>query len=216
MLPVRVLIVLLILSGVGVAQATPFFDFWGYSYLEGPPFSVGTTTFVPMRFDPVQPELVIPLDLENNEYTVFIQDLLIVEVVAAGPVRTITYAGGDIQIFEDGAKNSGWTVNPPNGTVPGRFVDGELILAGHFTECAMVYLTTTMTGTVQGHVNWTSGSRLGELPAVDGWLFFGGTTDNPMHDTPDGYDMGWDPQLLPPEATASERTTWGKVRGLFR
>lgn len=213
---IRVLTLVILLAAAGVAAATPFFDFWGHSFLEGPRWSVGTATFVPMRFDPVQPEPVIPLDLETNEYTVYIQDLQIVDVQVTGPVISVAYAGGTIQVFEDPSKNSLWTPDPPNGTVPGRFVDGTLILAGEFTECIMIYLTTTMTGTVEGHVDWTSGSRIDELPVTVDWLFFGGVTDNPMQDIPHGYDMTWDPQLLPPEATATDRTTWGRVRNLYR
>ncbi len=212
-----VLMLLVLFASSGIAAATPFFDFWGYSYLEGPQWQVGTLTFVPARFDPVQPDPVIPLDLENYEYTVFVQDLMAVDIQTTLPLIQVEFDGGEIQIFEDSAKNSEWTPNPPNGTVPGRFIDGTLILSGHFTDCRMIYMTTTMSGTVQGHVDWTGGSRLGELPVTVNWLFFGGVTDNPLQeDIPEGYSMAWDPQLLPPEPTATEASTWGKIRGLFR
>lgn len=203
-------------AGSGVATATPFFDFFGFDYLDGPPYSVGTSETVAMVFDPLQPDPPIPMDLEQNEATVLVSDLGIVDVQSSGGVVVLTFAGGIIQIFEDPAKNAQWTENPPNAQVPGSFTDGTLILGGNFTDCVMVFDLTMGTGTVQGHVDFTTGSRLNELDVLAGWLFYGGVSTNPIFGIPAGYQMAWDPQLMSPETVRTEQTTWGKVRGLFR
>ncbi len=59
-------------------------------------------------------------------------------------------------------------------------------------------------------------SRLDELNEPTGWLYYGGVTTNPLAGIPTGYEMAWDPQLMGPETVATQATTWGKVRGLFR
>jgi hypothetical protein len=214
---VRIAIVcLLMVAGGGVASATPFFDFFGFDYLDGPPYSVGTTVTVPMAFDRTQPDLPIPMDLEQYEATVLVSALQITDVQASGGVVSLTFAGGLIQIFEDPAKNAQWSDNPPNAQVPASFTDGTLILGGTFTDCVMIFDLTMGTGTVQGHVDFTTGSRLNEIDVPAGWLFYGGVSTNPIFGIPAGYEMAWDPQLMSPEATATRQTTWGKVRGLFR
>ena len=203
-------------AALTAAHADPFFDFYGYSYLDGPSFTVGTLTTVPMRFDPIQPEPPMTLDLVNNEYTVLLDQMQIADVQFVDPVYIVTYANGDIYVHEDPAMNSSWAINPPNAQVPATFQDGTLILIGHFTECSMIFDASGMTGVVQGHVNFTGGTRLNELADPNGWLFFGGTSSNPVHEIPVGYDMAWDPQLLSPIPIVTRPTTWGAIRGLYR
>jgi hypothetical protein len=210
------LCIFLLTAWLGTAVANPFFDFYGFNYLDGPPLSVGTLVTVPMVFDPIQPNPALPLDLEGNEYTVLITDLQIVDVQSSGGVAVVTFDGGLIQIFEDPAKNAVWADDPPNAQVPGTFVDGILILGGVFTDCMMLFDLTLGTGTVQGHVDFNSGSRLEELLVPTGWLFYGGVTTNPLAGIPPGYEMAWDPQLMSPETVPTRTSTWGQVRGLFR
>jgi hypothetical protein len=201
---------------VVAAWGAPFFDFYGFDYIEGPAYSVGTVVRVPMVFDPTQPDPALPLDLDGNEYTVMVDDLQIVDVQSSGGVVVMTYRGGLIQIFEDPAKNAAWTEDPPNAQVPASFTDGTLILGGSFTDCVMVFDLTMQTGVVQGHVDFTTGTRLGELATPSGWLFYGGVSTQPAFAIPAGFEMAWDPQLMSPETVPAQQTTWGRVRGLFR
>jgi hypothetical protein len=200
----------------GSASGAPFFDFYGFSYLSGAPFTVGTTVSIPMVFDPTQPEPVFGLDLDNNEYTVMVADLQIADVQTYGTVQVATFSGGQISILEDPARNSTWAVNPPNAQTPGTFLDGNPILLGSFTDCILVFDLGSLTGSVQGHVNFTGGARVHELPDPNQWLFFGGTTTSPQWDIPQGYDMAWDPQLLSPEVVPTRTTSWGRIRGMYR
>jgi hypothetical protein len=200
----------------GAALGNPFFDFYGFDYLEGPPYGVGSIVRVPMLFDPIQPDPALPLDLAGNEYTVMVTDLQIVDAQSSGGVVVLTYAGGLVQLFEDPSKNAAWSDDPPNAQVPGSFTDGTLILGGTFTDCVMIYDLTTSTGVVQGHVDFITGTRLGELVVPSGWLFYGGVSTQPIFGIPSGYIMAWDPQLLSPESVPARSATWGRVRGLFR
>jgi hypothetical protein len=199
------------------AEATPFFDFYGYSFLDGPAFSVGTRVNVATRFDLTQPEPVFPLDLGGNEYTVFLEDLEISAVEVAGPILIVTYDDGALEVFEDPAMNATWLASPPNAVVPANFVDGALILSGAFTSCVLIFDTASGVGTIEGRVTFTGGARLGELTVTEDWYFFGGVTTQQQAGIPEGYDMAWDPQLLQPSPpVATQPTTWGSIKNLYQ
>lgn len=197
------------------AAADPFFDFHGYSYLDGPAFTVGTRVSVPTRFNEIQPDPVWPLDLVANEYTVMVSDLVIASVLVAGPIRTVTFSGGGIGIYRDAARNSAFAANPPNAAVPATFTDGVAELSGGFAGLVMIWNTLSGTGTVSGDVVWTGGARFGDLPAADGWTYFGGVSNHAGLGIPAGYDLAWDPQLYGQSPTPTESSSWGRVKNLF-
>jgi hypothetical protein len=207
---------ILCFAATASGRAGPFFDFYGYSFSDGDPTAVGTTTTVATRFNSIQPEPALSFDFAQYEVTALIEDLLAVSVEDHAPVRTIRYDHGEIRVYQDIEKNSLWEANPPNSEVPHSFEDGDLILIGHFTECMMIFNLTGGNGTVQGHVTFTGGSRLAELPQAEGWLFFGGTTMSPQGGLPLGYSLAWDPQLLAQAPVPARRSTWGAVRAMYR
>lgn len=209
------ILILLLISG-DPAVARPFFDFYGYSYLEGPANTVGTRVSVPMRFDSFQPDPVLPIDLEGNEVTIVLDDLEIAEVADYGGVLVLTYSGGRMRFYEDPARNSDWAPYPPNGSVPSTFEEGTLILEGSLAECIQLYDSVTGVGTLQGQFDFDGGTRLAELPTSEGWLFFGGTTVDPRIGIPDGYEMAWDPQLIQPDPIAARPATWGEIKARYR
>lgn len=200
----------------GAGSAVPFFDFYGYSYSDEDPLVVGSTTTVPVRFNTFQPEPVLPFDFASYEVTALIDGLQVVSIEPHGTIRTLRFDGGEIRVFQDGAMDSQWSAGPPNDAVPSTFHDGEMILIGYFSDCLLIYDTVMRTGTVQGHVDFTGGSRWGELAQPGGWLFYGGITANPQGDLPEGYAFAWDPQLLSPSPVATRRATWGAIKGLYR
>jgi hypothetical protein len=195
---------------------TAFFDCYGFSYLEGDPFTAGTLVTIPLLFNEDQPHPVFGLDLVHNEYTVLITDLVISGVQNNGGVQVVTYSGGRISVYEDPARNARWTPWPPNGVVPGVFADGTALLTGSFRDCVLVFDTGSEVGSVQGHLDFTGGTRLHDVVSPDGWFLLGGTTTNPAWDIPDGYDMAWDTQLIPPSTVATQPATWGRIRSLYR
>jgi hypothetical protein len=210
------LLAVLWFSAPSVGSAAPFFDFYGYSFADGDPLAVGATSTIPMRLNPVQPEPALSFDFSQYEVTVVVRGLEVVSVEDHGSVRTLHYDHGVIDVYQDLRKDSQWSASPPNGQVPGLFENGELILAGYFTDCVMVYNRTGKFGTVQGHVTFNGGRRLGELPQLAGWLFFGGATGSPQGGLPAGYSLAWDPQLLSQPPVPARRSTWGTIRAIYR
>jgi hypothetical protein len=194
----------------------PFLDFYGYSYSGDDPLAVGNTETVAMRLNTIQPDPVMSFDFSSYEVTILIEGLRLGAVEPHGTARTLRYDGGEIRIYQDPSKDSGWPADPPNGSVPAAFRNGELVLVGYFSDCVMLYDTVLGTGVLQGHVDFTGGSRWGELGQSSGWLFSGGTTTDPQGQLPGGYSFAWDPQLIGQAPVATRRSTWGGIKGVYR
>jgi hypothetical protein len=195
----------------------PFFDFSGFSYVSGPPTAVGTVLTVAGKFNPIQPNPLWPLELSTTEYTVMIQGLSVATVSSYGPYETITYSGGSIQVHADLAMNGMWSPNPPNGSVPATFLDGNADLIGDFSDMTLFFDTVSGTGTVSGTVNWQGGSRRSGLANPFGWTIFGGVSSHAGLGIPAGYDLAWDPQLWGPDTpNPTESRSWGALKNAFR
>ena len=211
----------LLIGGSGgnatVAHAEmPFFDFNGFSYLNGSPAQVGTVVTVAAKFNEIQPNPIWPLDLVGNEYTVLVEDLTITSVESYGSFLQITYGGGTIAVYRDPLRNGTWAPNPPNSQVPSSFADGVPELVGHFTEMALFFDDASGTGTVSGLVDWTSGDHFAQLADPAGWTFFGGVSNHAGLGIPEGYDLAWDPQLYGPQIPVPvEIGTWGALKARY-
>ncbi len=215
---VVVVVSTLMAASAAISTALPFFDFQGYSYLDGPANTVGTVVTVPALMNEIQPDPVWPLDFVNHEYTVLVEGLTIQEVSVVNSFVTVYYSGGTIRLCEDPSKNAtseGWEPNPPNVAVPDYFGDGEVLLEGVFVDMVMFFNASTGNGTVSGSLDWTGGSRLADLDGTTGWTYFGGVSSNPIFDIPDGYDLVWDPQLYGPEPTPALESSWGLLKRHF-
>jgi len=215
---VTVAVSLMVAASASISMALPFFDFHGYSYLDGPPNSVGTVVTVPALLNEIQPDPVWPLETDDNEYTLLVEGLTIEEVSSVFTFITVIYSGGTIRLLEDPSMNAtmqGWVPDPPNASVPGSFGDGDVLLEGVFTEMVMFFNTATGTGTVSGSVDWTGGSRLADLDSPDGWTYFGGVSNDQIFEIPNGYDLVWDPQLYGPEPIPVLEGSWGLMKKRF-
>jgi hypothetical protein len=209
-------LVTLLVSIPLTACAAPFLDFYGYSFCDRDFLGVGSTTTIPVCFNSIQPEPALTFDFGQYEVTGVIDGLEVVSAETHGPVRVLHYEGGELHAYQDPGRNAEWAVDPPNDAVPAFFEEGELILLGFFTDCRLVYDTVRRVGTVQGHLDFTAGSRLAELPQQTGWLFFGGVTADPQGGLPAGYALAWDPQLLAQAPVATQRATWGGIKAIYR
>jgi hypothetical protein len=140
-------------------------------------------------------------------------------------------AGGTIGIYEHSPKNSARppAASPPNGTVPGTFTDGTLILSGSVDNLLLTRRdgassSPDSVGEARGEVTFNGGTRLGELTSncngnALGWFFnVALSADWTTSFIPVGYNFYWAGELLkntcPP--TSTEPSTWGSIKGLYR
>jgi hypothetical protein len=209
----------------GAARAqTLFFDYVGYDYeapnLDAAQFGeVGSgyvsLGFVPGLFAPLVPNTVA------NEYTYYISGLTSLGQMAIGPFLVISYSAGTLSVYED-AKSGGtpgdFGINPPNGTAPPSFVDGNLFVTGTLTNFQYIFNTIDGSGSFEADFEVTGGSEVtnGDIPVNqrEGWTF-AGTSANELN-MPEGYAHQVDGQVFLNEPVPTRPTTWGGLKAKYR
>ncbi len=218
---------LVFLLGVGGAcvadAATLLVDYVGYDYESPDPDStlfgeagsgykeVGN---VPNLFAPLAP------DTANYEYTYYISGLTQSNRTVVGGYVIVDYSGpGTFEVFED-SKTTGtdpvFGVYPPNGTAPSSFTDGTLFLEGAISSFQVVFSTTSNSGSYNAQFDVTGGSQYGNIPANQrmGWSF-AGITGNELN-KPAGYEHQVDGQIFLNEPVPTQKTSWGKIKSIYR
>ena len=214
---------LLIASSPWTARAqTLLFDYVGFDY-ENPDPNPGTfgeagSGYVSLGF---VPGLFAPLvaDTSSNQYTYVISGMLLTSSVSFPPYLVLNYSAGTLSIYEDSkatGTDADYGVNPPNGTAPADFTDGNLYLQGTLLPFQVILNTSNGTGSFEGTFNATGGSNLGDIPPAhrSGWTFAGlsGNATN----IPTGYAHQVDGQTFIFTPTRSSSVTWGKLKSIYR
>lgn len=139
-------------------------------------------------------------------------------------VYTTVYSGGTISVYEDATPDAVFDPNPENANVPSTFIDGGApILTGTFSGLTVVTnnFTTFKTGSIEGNINWTGGTLIALLNGGNGQpcpgLFTGGSTWNtaPGIGIP-GYMFRHDGKIDLQCPTPTQKSTWGKLKNLYR
>ncbi|MCK4546170.1 MAG: hypothetical protein KAW17_01900 [Candidatus Eisenbacteria sp.] len=130
------------------------------------------------------------------------------------------YSGGVYEVYEDISWNAIYDDSGENCSIsdPSTFTDGELYLLGNMLSLTLEYFPAYLMGSYQGTLDLVGGSHLEDIPELlrNGWTF-GGVTGEQRICIPDGYDYRADGQLfLYEDPTATEESTWGGVKSLFR
>jgi hypothetical protein len=159
----------------------------------------------------------------TNEYTFHMLDLSVVQHDWDAPNQFLSVhfaPNGRVRYFED--SNSGGTpgtygTNPPNGTAPGTFIDGTMILGGRLDDFVLFYDYSVNQGGFSGELTLDEGSDLVYISAPQrmGWLI-GGQAGRPNATVPTGYDNQISGEARIPDATPSHTKSWGAVKALYR
>jgi hypothetical protein len=190
---------MLTIAAPGSAQQ--LFDFNGQA--DVPAAIGGTLNMYSVVFDAPPATAPLPLDFSNFEYTIVITGLVLDDIA----IETRSYVGGTIALYED-------NVTTADYTSPTTFSDGTAILSGVIPTLASSLLIGTI-GTVSGSVDWTGGSRLGELAPADrlNWAILSGTNTN---NALPGFDEVWDGKVEPQEPVIpTETNSWGRLKDRF-
>lgn len=194
-------LVVVLLTGAPVSAAQ-LFDFDGQATDAS---SVGQAlTMVSRLVNASAVDLPLALDVTDQEYTIVVTGL-----VLDSSGSTDLFSGGTIAIYEDDGTASDWAM-------PSTFDDGTLVLSGDLVNLERTMFTSTV-GTGVGSVNWTGGSRLGDLAPADrlGWPFLVNVSRAASQVEP-GYDERWDGKVEPQsEVVAAELPSWSQVKARF-
>ncbi len=191
----------LVISIPGTAAAqSQWFDFNGQALL--PAGVGGTLTMVAKITNNGSIETPLPLTGDvNDRYTLVIEGL---ELITDSGTQQ-DYAGGTISLYED------------DGTLAdfgdaATFSDGTAILTGTFDQFRRVDFGSVQSGA--GTVNWTGGTRLGEIAPADqlGWAFVVSISSSATV-TLEGYDENWNGKVEPSDPIVdNEVRTWGQLK----
>jgi hypothetical protein len=191
------------------AQATPNFDYFGY--VKTFPVQVGGAykyvgyldnngvipTPIPMVWGAgVQHTIVIEAELASH--------------TVSGPVITDNFMNATVRIYTDNGPVTAYAFTSPN---PTGFDDQDLILSGTIDGFFRRKVFTTYT--YYGSVDWTGGSRLGEIGANTQDWGLGGGGSSQSSTVPSGYDHVYDGLIQQP-VVAVEDKAWGGVKQLYR
>lgn len=186
-----------------LAVDPPNFDFNGYAIV---PASVGggLTVRSVLTNNGVVPTPIL-LDFTLNQYTLVVTGTLASTVGIAS-----NYSGATVLIYEDPIAG-GTAADYAN---PATFLDGTLILSGNFDGNLVRNRFTATLGNFVGKVDFTGGTRLGDLATPQDWPFGGGWSRT-VAGIPAGYDENWDGKIdLAPVGVDGK--TWDKVKQIYK
>jgi len=194
----------------------PAIDYLGYGWEDGgfPPSDPGDVLYVTCVGVSADP--VFGVDLGTEELTVYIYGLTSTGGVdIGGGTIMVNYTGGYLEIYRDGAMNADFGVNPPNGTAPSTFMDGELFFKGEFIDF-VAFLGPTGGGSFEGNLNGIGGSMIDSVCNGCAYTWGGEFTTDAGAQIIEGYDLQIDGVFEIEEAVPVESATWGNLKALYR
>jgi hypothetical protein len=215
------------LVGGAMAQTDTMLDFTSFLYEDGPnPFypefhsATGEVMTCVGYIESVGPEL--DWNTAEVELTLVLDGLVSQgELEYPGDLVYIIYDGGWLDIYGQRYDDPLYTspdygIDPPNGTSPATFTDGDLYLHGEFISFYMIYYPVLHVGNFEGHLLWTGGSQLNSLFMDAAGYTLAGTVDPFGAPVPLGYDLEADGHVSFDAAIRTEESTWGRVKNLYR
>ncbi len=196
-------IILLAVALPAAAFGQQLFDFNGQADVPAAPG--GQLTLHAVVYDAPPTVTPIPLDFGAYQYTLVVSGLTM-----DTDGMTQVYSGGSIALYADAATAADFASTA-------TFTDGEAILTGAVTDLSRTMFTATI-GTLLGHVDWTGGTRIGEIAVADrlGWPLLSGINAGATQTEP-GYDENWDGKVEPTEPiVANDMIDFGALKTLFR
>lgn len=186
-----------------MAADPPNFDFYGFAVVPG---SVGGALEVRsvLTNNGVVPT-PIGLDFTTKQYTLVLSGTLASVVGIAS-----NYSGATVAIYED-AIGGGTPADYANAAT---FTDGTLILSGAFDGNLIRNRFTANLGNFTGKIDFSGGSRLGDLSTPQDWPLGGGWSRSATT-IPAGYQENWDGKI-DLGTVAIETRSWEGLKQLYR
>lgn len=212
-----VFVLTLLIGAPATAQTVALIDYTGFAWETGgiprsDPGDVLAITGVALTVDPL-----FDLAPSTQEVTIYIHDLVVANSVTLPDGSTsVDYAGGMIEVYEDGALNHDWGTMPPNAQLA-TFTDGALLFSGAFTRFNLV-LNTLGFGVYDGDIDGIGGTAANLcFGAPDCAYTFGGAFGRDVGaQIPTGYDLQIDGTLEVDAAVSNEEASFGAIKSLYR
>ena len=154
----------------------------------------------------------------GGEHTFYLANASVTSQSFVGGVLEVTFApNARFRIYEDGANNADYGVNPANATSPSTFVDGMLLLGADVDNLVLIYDYNDNSGNFLGNATLDEGAALWVVPPSRraGWVL-GGQAGRPNASIPEGYVNQISGEVQIPSATPAAHKTWGQIKTLYR
>ncbi len=189
-------------------------DYIGYGFETGGlfPSNAGDELVISTIADFADP--VFAVDLGTSELTLHISGLISSGETINGTTTVVNYVGGIMEIYQDGAMNADWGVNPPNATAPGTFTDGDLFFRGEFSNFTL-YFAPGGYGSFEGTLNGVGGTMIDGSCTGCIYTWAGSFSPEVGAQIPQGYDLQVDGVFQIDSTVDTETSNWGSVKALF-
>jgi hypothetical protein len=206
---------LLLLLAASAAYAEEEYNFLkqGYSFFDT--FNGGSGGAVGL-LEPIQTQNPpIAFDYDNFEVSYAYLDMVVDSYSEMGDLRIWSLMGGSIGIYEDATPDLDYGADPATGIATAT--DGTAALLGTISSASFIFNVAYETGTFSGLFEWTGGTRyaeLGDLAFAEWNIFHGASTDAQVN-VPPGYHSRFAGRVYVMGPTATEDSSWSKVRSLY-
>ena len=192
---------------------TALVDYVGFAYEDGGivPSNPGDVLTVLTVASAVDPVFGVPA---GQEVTIVLSDLVSTGEFLSGTTTVVSYTGGTLSMYSDASNDSDWGENPPNGTAPASFSNGDLVFEGAFTNFTL-FIGSTGAGAFEGDLDATGGSALANVCANCAYSFAGVFTDATGAQIPEGYDVQVDGTLEVDSTIPNDETSFGGLKVRF-
>lgn len=196
-------VILATLLGSSIAVADPAnFDFYGCMQ-SIPTTSGGSFKMVGFLTNNGVVPTPIPFNWVGEEHTVVIEATL--NNIAG---FTENYTGATVKIYTDVGP-----ATPGDYANQATFSDGTMVLMGVINNFVRINFPGN-SSSYAGSVDWTGGTRVGELGANTTGYGIGGSGNTGSGNIPSGYEDCWDGKIDQP-IIAVDEASWGQVKRLF-
>jgi hypothetical protein len=190
-------------------QGYSFFD----TYIGGSGGAVG-------KLEPLQTQNPpIDFDYDNYEVTWAYLDLEITDYAVVGDLRSWTFSGGTIGIYEDPSFDLDYGGSPATGIATAT--NGTPALIGVISSASFNFNANPMfqIGTFSGLCTFTGGSRFAELEALNiddsEWSIFHSASSKPPVSVPAGYHSRFAGRIYVMGPVATQDSNWSQIRALY-
>lgn len=209
-----VLLAVMAFAGLAFGQA-PAIDYYGFAWEDGGFLPSNPGDVLSLTGVGTSADAIFGVDLGTEELTFYIYDLVSTGGFDIGGTTVISYVGGFLEIYRDGAENADWGTAPPNPTSPSTFTDGSLFFQGSFNDLT-IFITDAGYGSFEGTLDGLAGEMISEVCTGCAYSWGGSFTLDAGAQIPEGYDLQIDGVFEIEAAVPTESTSWGSMKALFR
>jgi len=209
----------IVVATAAFASVIPLLDFQGFDWFWPATIGQPGSCYSAVGYVPQVDANYLNFDYGNNEYTFVIDYACLVSAETIGGIYGFYHYDGSTSSFRvycdpySTGTLATYGINPPNGTSPSTFEDGDCVLHGDWQGDLEIFVDLSdLSGDISGVLDFTGGSQLGNIPPSQREQAFSlaGLTFDPPG--PQGYHWQIDGNVCIPAPTNVQPSSWGNIK----